>query len=157
MKLFSAHNIGIAVDTQDGVVIPNIKQVNEKSVDVLADEINELIDRARSKKMFFADSREGTITISNVGAIGGGFATPIIFYPQVAIIALYRADKKVVVTQNDEIVVRKMLPITLTFDHRYFDGADGLRFIHTFKANLEIHYEDYLDEFNLHSVQSNPL
>lgn len=106
LKLFSAHNIGIAVDTQDGVVIPNIKQVNEKSVDVLADEINELIDRARSKKMFFADSREGTITISNVGAIGGGFATPIIFYPQVSNISLYRADKKVVVTQNDEIVVR---------------------------------------------------
>ncbi|NOJ71344.1 hypothetical protein HMI46_12320 [Paenibacillus alvei] len=50
-----------------------------------------------------------------------------------------------------------MLPITLTFDHRYFDSADGLRFIHTFKANLESHYEDYLDEFNLHSVQSNPL
>lgn len=157
LKLFSAHNIGIAIDTHDGVVIPNIKQVNEKSVDILADEINELIDRARSKKMLFADSREGTITISNVGAIGGGFATPIIFYPQVAIIALYRADKKVIVTENDKIVVRKMLPITFTFDHRYFDGADGLRFINTFKANLESHYEEYLDELNFHNVQSNPL
>ncbi|WP_268599845.1 MULTISPECIES: 2-oxo acid dehydrogenase subunit E2 [Paenibacillus] len=63
----------------------------------------------------------------------------------------------IVTIENDEIVVRKMLPITLTFDHRYCDGADGLRFIHTFKANLESHYEDYLDELNLHSVQSNPL
>ncbi|MCG7407068.1 2-oxo acid dehydrogenase subunit E2 [Paenibacillus sp. ACRRX] len=143
LKLFQSHNIGIAVDTNEGVVIPNVKQVNEKTVDVLADEINELIERARSKKLLFTDAREGTITISNVGAIGGGFATPIIFCPQVAIVALYRADKKVVVTENDELVVRKMLPITLTFDHRFFDGADGLRFINTFKANLESHYEDY--------------
>lgn len=155
LKLFPAHNIGIAVDTNDGVVIPNIKQVNEKPVDALADEINDLIERARSRKLLFTDSREGTITISNVGAIGGGFATPIIFYPQVAIVALYRADKKAVVTENDEIVVRKMLPITLTFDHRFFDGADGLRFINTFKANLESQYETYLDELHFHSVTSN--
>ncbi|EPY03897.1 hypothetical protein PAALTS15_29196 [Paenibacillus alvei TS-15] len=154
LKLFSDHNIGIAVDTSEGVVIPNIKQVNEKTVDVLADEITELIERARSKKLFFTDSREGTITISNVGAIGGGFATPIIFHPQVAIVALYRADKKVVVTENDEIVIRKMLPITLTFDHRFFDGADGLRFLNTFKANLESHYKEYLDELKFHSVKS---
>ncbi|WP_028545523.1 dihydrolipoamide acetyltransferase family protein [Paenibacillus taiwanensis] len=143
LKRFTSHNIGIAVDTNDGVVIPNVKQVNEKTVDQLADEINELIERARLKKLLFTDTREGTITISNVGAIGGGFATPIIFYPQVAIVALYRADKKVVVTEHDELVIRKMLPITLTFDHRFFDGADGLRFINTFKSNLELHYEQY--------------
>lgn len=143
LKLFPGHNIGIAVDTDEGVVIPNIKQVNEKSVHTVADEITELVERARSKKMLFTDSREGTITISNVGAIGGGYATPIIFAPQVAILALYRAEKKAVVSENDEIVVRKMLPITLTFDHRFFDGADGLRFINTIKVHLEDHYEAY--------------
>ncbi|MEK3788350.1 dihydrolipoamide acetyltransferase family protein [Paenibacillus sp. FSL K6-1230] len=145
LKLFSEHNIGIAVDTADGVVIPSIHQVNGKSVDELAQEINALVERARSKTMLLADSQKGTITISNVGAIGGGFATPIIFYPQVAIIAFYRADKKVVVTENNELVVRKMLPITLTFDHRFFDGADGLRFLNSFKAHLESGYEDYLN------------
>lgn len=143
LKLFQAHNIGIAVDSDEGVIIPNVKRVNDKSVHELAGEITELIERARSKKLLLTDSREGTITISNVGAIGGGYATPIIFYPQVAILAMYRAEKKAVVTENDEIVVRRMLPITLTFDHRFFDGADGLRFINTFKIHLESQYEAY--------------
>ena len=143
LKLFPEHNIGIAVDTEEGVVIPNVKQVNDKSIQTVAEEITEMIERARSKKMLFTDSQEGTITISNVGAIGGGFATPIIFAPQVAILALYRAEKKAVVSENDEIVVRRMLPITLTFDHRFFDGADGLRFINAFKMHLEDKYEEF--------------
>jgi pyruvate dehydrogenase E2 component (dihydrolipoamide acetyltransferase) len=122
------YNIGFAADTGKGLVVPVVKHADSKSIRALAAEIVELATRAREEKLQVADLRGGTFTLTNVGAIGGINAIPTINYPEVAILATGRVQEKPVV-RDGQIVIRKMLPVTLTFDHRVIDGADAARFV----------------------------
>ena len=121
------YNIGVAVDTEDGLLVPVIKGADQKGVLDLAKEIVELSDKAKSRKIDLGDMKGGTFTITNIGSLGGIFAVPIINYPEVAILALGRIYDKVVM-ENDKPIVKKHLPFSVSFDHRVVDGAEIARF-----------------------------
>ena len=129
-------NIGIATDTEAGLMVPVVRAVDRKSILEIAADLQELSQKARDRTIDLEDLRGGTFTITNVGAIGGIWATPIILHPQVAILASMRATKRPVV-RDDQVVVRTMMPLTLSFDHRVLDGADSGRFINHVKELLE--------------------
>jgi pyruvate dehydrogenase E2 component (dihydrolipoamide acetyltransferase) len=121
------YNIGIAVDVPDGLIVPVVKMADEKSIFDIAQEIQTLATAARDRKLDLADLRGGTFSITNVGVIGGEFATPIINYPEVAILATMKiADR--VRAKGTKLVIRKTLPLCLSFDHRVIDGASAARF-----------------------------
>jgi len=121
------YNIGIAVDIPDGLVVPVVKMADEKSVIDIAAEIQDLAKAARERSLDLADLKGGTFSITNVGVIGGDIATPIINYPEVAILATMKiADRARV--ENGAVVVKKTLPLCLSFDHRVVDGAEAARF-----------------------------
>jgi pyruvate dehydrogenase E2 component (dihydrolipoamide acetyltransferase) len=121
------YNIGIAVDVPDGLIVPVVKAADQKSVAGLAAEIQALARSARERTLNLADLKGGTFSITNVGVIGGDFATPIINYPEVAILATMRiADRARVV--DGKVVVKRILPLCLSFDHRVVDGAEAARF-----------------------------
>jgi len=121
------YNIGIAVDVPDGLIVPVVKMADEKSVMDIAVEIQELAKAARDRTLDLADLKGGTFSVTNVGVIGGDAATPIINYPEVAILATMRiADRARV--ENGAVVVKKTLPLCLSFDHRVVDGAEAARF-----------------------------
>lgn len=128
------YNIGIAVDTKAGLVVPNIKDVDRKSIFQIAEELLDLVERAQQRKLDLADLRGGTFTITNYGAIGGIYGTPVTNYPEVAILGMGRV-RDVPVVRKSEIVVRQMLPLSLTYDHQVIDGAEATRFL-----NLVISY-----------------
>ena len=121
------YNVGIAVDVPDGLIVPVIKFADQKSVSDIAAEIQALARSARERTLDLADLQGGTFSITNVGVIGGDFATPIINYPEVAILATMRiADRPRVVA--GAVAVKKVLPLCLSFDHRVVDGAEAARF-----------------------------
>jgi pyruvate dehydrogenase E2 component (dihydrolipoamide acetyltransferase) len=121
------YNIGIAVDVPDGLIVPVVKFADQKSVAGIAAEIQALAKAARERTLDLADLKGGTFSITNVGVIGGDFATPIINYPEVAILATMKiADRARVV--DGVVVVKKTLPLCLAFDHRVVDGAEAARF-----------------------------
>ncbi|MDD2320599.1 MAG: dihydrolipoamide acetyltransferase family protein [Geobacteraceae bacterium] len=121
-------NIGFAVDTAEGLIVPVLRDVEKKSILDLAEELEALTERARNRTIALAEMKASSFTISNFGQFGGVFATPIINYPDVAILGCGRiADKPWVV--NGEIAIRKILPLSLTFDHRVTDGGDATRFL----------------------------
>jgi pyruvate dehydrogenase E2 component (dihydrolipoamide acetyltransferase) len=121
------YNIGIAVDVPDGLIVPVIKFADQKSLADIAAEIQALAKAARERTLDLADLKGGTFSITNIGVIGGDFATPIINYPEVAILATMKiADRARVV--DGAIVVKKTLPLCLSFDHRVVDGAEAARF-----------------------------
>jgi pyruvate dehydrogenase E2 component (dihydrolipoamide acetyltransferase) len=120
-------NIGIAVDVPDGLIVPVVKMAEQKSVLDLAEEIQSLAKAARERKLDLADLKGGTFSITNVGVIGGTAATPIINYPEVAILATMKIGDRAKV-ENGAVVVRKTLPLCLSFDHRVVDGAEAARF-----------------------------
>ena len=122
------YNLGIAVDTGRGLVVPVIRNTDRKSIIEISCEVEDLAKRAREGKSGLEDFRGGTFTITNVGPIGGTALIPAINYPEVAILGMGRAQEKPVVRQG-EIVIRKILPLTLAFDHRIADGADAARFV----------------------------
>jgi len=129
-------SIGIAVDTADGLMVPVIREVEHKSVLELADELDRLGERARSRTITLEELRGSTFTITNYGHFGGTYATPIINYPDVAILGCGRiADRPWVV--NGTIVIRKILHLSLTFDHRATDGVDAARFLRKVVRYLE--------------------
>lgn len=130
------YNIGIAVDTKDGLIAPIIKDADKKNIISLAEEIKTLSERARSRTIDIKELRGGTFSITNVGAYGGVFATPIINYPEAAILATGRIQDRPVVIDMD-IRIRKILPISITFDHRIMDGAMVARFTNTIIKHLE--------------------
>ncbi len=136
MVLKKYYNIGIAVDTEDGLIVPVLKNADKKTIINLGKEIAELAEKARSRKLTLDELRGGTFTITNIGSIGGVFATPIINYPEVAILGIYRMQDKVAVVE-DKAEIRKMMNISLTFDHRVIDGALAARFAVTIKKHLE--------------------
>jgi pyruvate dehydrogenase E2 component (dihydrolipoamide acetyltransferase) len=127
MVLKRYYNLGVAVATERGLIVPVLREVDRKPVLEIARELGALAQRVRDGKATLDDLRGGTFTITNIGALGGTAAIPIINYPEVAILAVARARPEPVVRQG-QIVPRLMLPLTLTFDHRIADGADGARF-----------------------------
>ncbi len=122
------YNIGIAVDTEDGLVVPVIRDVDKKSISGLSAEIMEAAERARARKLTFDDFKDGTFTVTNYGSIGGTYGVPVINYPQTGILGVGRILKAPVV-KDDEIVIGHILPLSLSVDHRVIDGAEASRFI----------------------------
>ncbi len=122
------YNIGVAVDTPDGLVVPVIRDVDKKSVYELANELGEMSEKARNKKLGAADMQGGCFTISSLGGIGGTSFTPIVNWPDVAILGLSRNQMKPV-WNGKEFEPRMMLPMSLSYDHRVIDGAVAARFI----------------------------
>jgi pyruvate dehydrogenase E2 component (dihydrolipoamide acetyltransferase) len=120
-------HVGIAVDTERGLVVPVIRDADKKSIKDLAGEVAALADKARTNKLAIEEMRGGTFTITNLGGIGGTAFTPIVNYPEVAILGLSKSALQPVV-KDGQIVARLMMPLSLTYDHRVIDGADGCRF-----------------------------
>ncbi len=130
------YNIGIAVDTDDGLMVPVIKNADRKPVLEIARAITELADKARKRTITLDEMRGGSFTITNIGSAGGTYATPIINYPEVAILGVMKmADKAVV--RNGQIEIRKIMNLVLSFDHRVIDGAMAAKFVNTVKRHLE--------------------
>jgi pyruvate dehydrogenase E2 component (dihydrolipoamide acetyltransferase) len=121
------YSFGVAVDTEGGLLVPVTKNVQLKTVADLAKEIQDLAQKARERKLDAMDMKGGTFSITNVGSIGGIFATPVINFPEVAILALGKIMDKPVV-HDGKIVIRKIMPLSLAFDHRVLDGAEAARF-----------------------------
>ncbi len=122
------YNIGIAVDTGKGLVVPVIRDTDRKSIIQISAGIEEVAGRAREGQLDVSELRGGTFTITNVGPLGGTALIPTINYPEVAILGMGRVQEKPVV-RDGQIVIRKILPLTLAFDHRIADGADAARFV----------------------------
>ena len=134
-------NLGIAVAMPNGLIVPVIKNADEKSLVGLARAANDLADRARTKKLKPEDVQGGTFTITNPGVFGSQFGTPVINQPQVAILGIGTIEKRPIVMTdedgNDAIAIRTMSYFAITFDHRLIDGADADHFMNTVKATLE--------------------
>lgn len=129
-------NIGVAVDTKDGLMVPVVKNAKEKSIFMLADELLKLSEKARERTIDLADLKGGTFTITNYGSVGGIYGSPIINYPEVAILGVGKILEKPVVVDG-KIEIRKILPLSLSFDHRIIDGAEAARFMNTIIDHLE--------------------
>ena len=120
-------HIGIAVDTDAGLKVPVIRDADKKSIRDLAAEVSAIAEKARTNKLSIDEMRGGTFTITNLGGIGGTAFTPIVNYPEVAILGLSKSALQPVV-RDGQIVARLIMPLSLTYDHRVIDGADGCRF-----------------------------
>lgn len=137
IRLNKSVHMGIATDTKEGLIVPVIKNVDNKSILEIHCEMKELIKKARENNLMMHEMTGSTFTISNVGPMGSIGATPIINYPEVALMAFHKTKKMPVVNENDEIVIRSMMNVTLTFDHRVADGADAIAFTNRWKALIE--------------------
>ena len=134
------YNIGLSIQTDDGLTAPVIKDVGGKSIMELAREIQNTVDRARAKKLTQEDFHGGTITLTNAGSIGGLFATPVINFPEVAILGFNKIDRKPVVKKingKEEIVIRDWTLFSISLDHRIVDGAIGAEFMKLFIQYVE--------------------
>lgn len=121
-------NIGIAVATERGLLVPVLRDVGRKNMTQLAAEIDAVAKRCREGNIAPADLEGGTFTVTNLGAIGGSYFTPIVNYPEVAILGLGRASRQAVPNARDELEIRTILPLSLSYDHRLIDGAEAARF-----------------------------
>ncbi len=130
------YNIGIAVDTEDGLVVPVIKNADQLSIKEIAARLNEISEKARSRKLTMDDMKDGTFTITNYGSIGGQFAVPVINYPQVGILGVGRMIEKPVI-KDDQIQKGTILPLSLSVDHRIVDGGEVTRFLNRVMGYLE--------------------
>jgi pyruvate dehydrogenase E2 component (dihydrolipoamide acetyltransferase) len=130
------YHIGVAVDTDRGLLVPVIRDVERKSLLELAVELSQVADRARQKKMTLEEMQGGTFTVTNLGGIGGTFFSPIINAPEVAILGVARSTIEAVYSDG-QFQPRLMLPLALSYDHRLIDGADGARFIHWVAETLQ--------------------
>ena len=129
-------NIGFAVDTPDGLLVPVVRDADKKGIWELADEINELAAKARDKKLTPKDLQGGTFSISSLGSIGGTGFTPIVNAPEVAILGVAKLATKPQ-WNGETFVPRKMLPLSLSYDHRAINGAEAGRFVTQLCAVLE--------------------
>ncbi|HEX3870883.1 MAG TPA: 2-oxo acid dehydrogenase subunit E2 [Pirellulales bacterium] len=130
-------NLGVAVDTDKGLVVPVVRSVDRLSIPQIAQALNEVAAKARNFKFAPDDQSGGTFTISNLGAIGGIYSTPIINPPQVAILLVGRSRQLPVVV-DDRVLPRLMMPLSLSYDHRMVDGASAARFLNDVKAKLQM-------------------
>lgn len=122
------YHIGVAVDTEHGLIVPVVRDVDRKGILQLAREVDDLARRARDRKVDIEELRGGTFTVSNLGGLGGTGFTPIVNYPEVAILGIARSREEPVVVDGRPST-RVMLPLCLSYDHRVIDGADGVRFL----------------------------
>jgi pyruvate dehydrogenase E2 component (dihydrolipoamide acetyltransferase) len=129
-------NIGIAVDTSDGLIVFVIKNADEKNILDLAKEIATLADKARLRKIDLHELKGSTFTITNYGIVGASYGTPIINHPEVAIVGLGKVEDRPVV-RGGEIAIRKIMPLSLAFDHRVIDGVEAGRFLGVVIQHLE--------------------
>jgi len=135
------YNIGVAVNTDRGLIVPVVRDVDRKSIRELSVELNDLVQRTRDRKTTLEEMQGGTFTITNAGAMGGGLFAPIINYPEVAILGLGQARMQPVVRDlgkgDFQIVPRLMMPVVLCIDHRVLDGADAIKFLRILVDTLE--------------------
>jgi pyruvate dehydrogenase E2 component (dihydrolipoamide acetyltransferase) len=129
-------HIGIAVDTDRGLIVPVMRDADRKSISQIASELEKLAETFRGGEFAVEDLRGGTFTISNLGSVGGIYSTPIINPPQVAILLMGRSRTVAQVVDDDAIVPRLMMPLSLTYDHRLVDGAAAARFLNEVKGYL---------------------
>ena len=128
-------HIGIAVDTPNGLMVPKIRQVDKKNIQHLSAELREVAQKCRDLKIDKKEFYGGSMTISSLGGIGGSFFTPIINYPEVAILGVSKSSKKQILL-GDKFTARTILPISLSYDHRIIDGAEAARFCNEIRDNL---------------------
>ncbi len=131
------YNMGVAVDSDEGLFVPVVKGAQEKDIKTIAMEIEKLANDVKIRKVNMMDLKGGTFTISNLGAVGVGFFTPIINYPESAILGVGRITEKPAV-RSGKIEIRKILPLSLTYDHRIVDGAQAARFMNDVMERLQI-------------------
>ncbi|WP_336327344.1 dihydrolipoamide acetyltransferase family protein [Halovenus sp. HT40] len=130
------YNIGIAVATDAGLMVPVVEDVDQKGILDLASEVNELAEKARNREVSAAEMQGGTFTVTNFGAIGGEYATPIINHPETGILGLGAIEQRPV-AEDGEVVARETLPLSLSIDHRVIDGAEAAHFTNTVIEYLE--------------------
>jgi pyruvate dehydrogenase E2 component (dihydrolipoamide acetyltransferase) len=129
-------HIGVAVDTERGLLVPIIRDVDQKNITALALELTELAEKARARKLSLEEMEGSSFTVTNLGGLGGGYFTPIINWPDVAILGLSRARMTPVHIEG-EFQPRLILPLSLSYDHRVIDGADAVRFLRWIAEALE--------------------
>jgi pyruvate dehydrogenase E2 component (dihydrolipoyllysine-residue acetyltransferase) len=129
-------HIGVAVDTEGGLIVPILRDVDQKNLLQLSEELHTLTEKTRQRKISIEELQGGTFTISNQGSIGGSHFTPIIYAPQVAILGVGQGEAKPVAV-NGKIALRTILPLCLAYDHRALDGADAVRFLKDVITGLE--------------------
>jgi pyruvate dehydrogenase E2 component (dihydrolipoamide acetyltransferase) len=129
-------HIGVAVDTEGGLIVPILRDVDQKTLLQLSQELHSLTEKTRQRKISIEELQGGTFTISNQGSIGGGHFTPIIYAPQVAILGVGQGQARPVAVEG-KIAIRTILPLCLAYDHRVLDGADAVRFLKDVIASLE--------------------
>ncbi len=130
-------HLGCAVDTDRGLVVPVIRDIDQMSIPTIATAVNDIADRAKANQLGLADYTGASFTISNLGSIGGTYSTPIINLPEVAILLVGRSRYLPTVI-NDKIEVRLMMPLSLSYDHRLIDGATAARFLNEVKNYLQV-------------------
>ena len=128
-------HIGIAVDTEHGLMVPKIRDVNKKNINQISDELKEISNKCRKLKIDKKEFFGGSMTITSLGGIGGNYFTPIINYPEVAILGIGKLEKKQKFIMG-EFKTRTILPLSLSYDHRIIDGAEAARFNNELKENL---------------------
>tara|TARA_B100001142_G_scaffold194788_1_gene193812 strand:- start:259 stop:1191 length:933 start_codon:yes stop_codon:yes gene_type:complete len=135
MTVKKYYHIGIAVDTPNGLMVPKLRNADNKNISLIAKELKKLSDECRNLKIDKKELFGGSMTITSLGGIGGSFFTPIINYPEVAILGVGKSEKKQIYI-NGKFVTRTMLPLSLSYDHRIIDGAEAARFNNDLKDNL---------------------
>ena len=135
MTVKKYYHIGIAVDTPNGLMVPKIRDANNKKISMLSKELKEVSELCRNLKIDKKELFGGSMTITSLGGIGGSFFTPIINYPEVAILGIGTSQKKQIY-MDGKFKIRTMLPISLSYDHRIIDGAEAARFNNDLKENL---------------------
>ena len=129
------YHIGIAVDTPHGLMVPKLRNADNKNISLIGDELKKLSDECRNLKIDKKELFGGSMTITSLGGIGGSFFTPIINFPEVAILGIGKSEKKQIQI-NGKFITRTMLPLSLSYDHRIIDGAEAARFNNELKENL---------------------
>ena len=135
MTIKKYYHIGIAVDTPHGLMVPKLRNTNNKNISLISKELKEISDKCRNLKIDKKEFFGGSMTVTSLGGIGGSFFTPIINYPEVAILGVGRSSRKNVYYE-DKYQTRIMLPLSLSYDHRIIDGAEAARFCNDLKENL---------------------
>ena len=135
MTIKKYYHIGIAVDTPHGLMVPKLRNANNKNISLVSKELKEISDKCRNLKIDKKEFFGGSMTVTSLGGIGGSFFTPIINFPEVAILGIGRSSKKNVYYE-DKYQSRTMLPLSLSYDHRIIDGAEAARFCNDLKENL---------------------
>ena len=135
MTIKKYYHIGIAVDTPHGLMVPKLRNVNNKNINLISKDLKEISEKCRNLKIDKKEFFGGSMTVTSLGGIGGSFFTPIINYPEVAILGIGRSSKKNIYYE-DKYQTRIMLPLSLSYDHRIIDGAEAARFCNEIKENL---------------------